>query len=1248
MGRDLLAEDYVLKQITASLIYPEGKVGKRFWKRVYEEASRKFGTTNIPVNTFNKVWIVPERALVYENAKAGTAYVVESKLKVMLEQDYLALEKNTSAPRNDTRDINAVGSQIVREIVIPEITKEVNEDKNFSQLRQVYNSLILATWYKKKIKDSILVQVYEDKKKVAGIGYESSVITSKVRQAAGMDDTAPDTEKIYQRYLQAFKKGVYNYIKEENDILSQEVVPRKYFSGGIVFDFKTNMNAGPVLKSITKFPDEAVIAHGPVQVVQMVLNPADEAMGSNGPESLYGVVDNGWNNINELMRVAYKQGSVREKIINNIIVILRLREKAKDDSFFRGLLDIKEDYRRENLINLLESRDVPLYKKRLLLQSFPQGEGANVKLVRGRAQDLEKEVKGLEHPRTGLAGVIRYEIHEFPSDNNVKIVEAYRTFVKTGRKEELKELDFEVDREKDLPWLGNPGHKEKILRACNALLVSLKQMYGRGKGKEDIEAFINAFMVDFLDADQRQEMVKRVRSIIDQKDYRLKDLEDLIKIRQEVNKKIKEVQGEKLFQGLELDLYLETLVHQVFASIKDVNIRFSPEAVLLMFKNNRLNGYGGQLVDQLIGSLENILKQKGGKERDMKLYAVLQRAERMIKDFVLQGISDYQTPAREIGKILNIAPENQEAVDNFSADIFRDNTFYWLSLSMDHLKKKIKDDLGLSEWQAVVEGTMSGKMHFVDNPKQVKDVGKDGILVIDRLQPGFLVGSQVGFIVFELDSLLSHPVIIARQNQIPFIVCPDKKLLKKYKDKIVTITAQGDNVDIVEGTVSDSRKSLAKREAVQVPEANLRPGRFLFPQEYLPQTAGLKAYNLMMSEKMPLAEAQRHAAHMVLSDTLYRDVLNSPSNRRQSADITTKKNILKDSQGDRQATDRNLAKIRNDIESLKIPPDLLRSISQMIRKQIPKGLVFLRSSCNAEDLDNYPGAGLYDSFGGINPDNLEQLGKYIKEVWASVWNDRAYWDRKYNGIDHKKVFMAVLVQEMVNSNYSYVMHTVNPANKNKDEAKDEILLEIVQGLGEGLVSGEYPGTPHRFVYNKRTGKITRIAYSSKDHQLVFENGEMKKKLTDWKSDVFNNKTPMDLVRNLFKQAQEDEQFFGKAQDIEGCIVQKGPKFETVRVQSREQNVDEAMNAGEKKFESGQVRAPLFIKVPDNKTGGIDLTSANMHLQIKKETSDGIKFYLDPAMLTQLQNVMGFVPVIINIQLMTDLRQFLGLNDPQAI
>ena len=276
MGRDLLAEDYMLKQITASLIYPEGETGKKFWKRIYAEASKKFGTTNIPVNTFNKVWILPEKAVVYENVKAGTAYVVESKLKVMLEQDYLALSKanigvaeggasparaglnalllrqRTGLPQNKAigtygqdPNISAMGCQIIREIVIPELTKEVNEDKNFSQLRQVYNSLILATWYKKKIKDSILAQVYENRKKVTGVGYKDSV----------------NVQGIYQRYLKAFKKGIYNYIKEEVDPVSQQTIPRKYFSGGATL---TDLE----LNAAWKYTDQAPVnSDGAMRVI---------------------------------------------------------------------------------------------------------------------------------------------------------------------------------------------------------------------------------------------------------------------------------------------------------------------------------------------------------------------------------------------------------------------------------------------------------------------------------------------------------------------------------------------------------------------------------------------------------------------------------------------------------------------------------------------------------------------------------------------------------------------------------------------------------------------------------------------------------------------------------------------------------------------------------------------------------------------------------------------------------------------
>ncbi len=251
MGRDLLAQDYMLKQITASLIYPEDETGKKFWQKVYAEAATKLGTTNLPVNTLNKVWIVPGQAVVYENAKAHTAYVVESSLKVMLDQDYLAM--HMKIPHTKPSTISQTTKKILQEIVVPQLTKEINQGKNFAQLRQMYNSFILAGWYKKKIKDSIVSQVFADENKIRGTEYTNSV----------------DVDALYRRYLQAFKKGAYNYIKVEFAPVTKQSLPRKYFFGGIKWD--------TAMIATTNDGIEGVKGVNDVEV-QLKLNPITSAM----------------------------------------------------------------------------------------------------------------------------------------------------------------------------------------------------------------------------------------------------------------------------------------------------------------------------------------------------------------------------------------------------------------------------------------------------------------------------------------------------------------------------------------------------------------------------------------------------------------------------------------------------------------------------------------------------------------------------------------------------------------------------------------------------------------------------------------------------------------------------------------------------------------------------------------------------------------------------------------------------------
>ncbi|MFA5059232.1 MAG: hypothetical protein WC676_01210 [Candidatus Omnitrophota bacterium] len=242
MGKDLLAQDYLLKQLTASLIYPEKDLGKSFWDKVYQKAYERFGTTEIPINTFNKVWIMPDKASVYEQETA--AFVTEAHLKVMLEEDYLALSRNLkSTPKGtdqikseDVSSLNNVSSAILKEVIIPEIEKEVNTGENFATLRQIYNSLILAAWYKQALKETLLGKIYVDQKKVSGVDLADKNIK----------------QKIYDQYIQAFKAGVYNYIKEDYDAYSKETVERKYISGGFLGTIAAN-------NTLQKEPDQSKV-----------------------------------------------------------------------------------------------------------------------------------------------------------------------------------------------------------------------------------------------------------------------------------------------------------------------------------------------------------------------------------------------------------------------------------------------------------------------------------------------------------------------------------------------------------------------------------------------------------------------------------------------------------------------------------------------------------------------------------------------------------------------------------------------------------------------------------------------------------------------------------------------------------------------------------------------------------------------------------------------------------------------------
>jgi hypothetical protein len=214
LGHDLLEQDYQLKRLTASLLHPEGDVGRMFWQRVYQDLYERYGQTDIEVDSFNKVWIMPDKALVYQSG--DTAYVGEARLKVLLDRDYLALGAVAPQPGAD-QDISA---QMMREVVIPEIEREVNDGKQFTDLRQMFHALILAKWYKQALKRGLLGRIYADRQKTDGID---------------IPDAEGQIAAVYGEYVRAYEKGSYGMIKEDVDPSTGELVAHKYFTGGNVF-----------------------------------------------------------------------------------------------------------------------------------------------------------------------------------------------------------------------------------------------------------------------------------------------------------------------------------------------------------------------------------------------------------------------------------------------------------------------------------------------------------------------------------------------------------------------------------------------------------------------------------------------------------------------------------------------------------------------------------------------------------------------------------------------------------------------------------------------------------------------------------------------------------------------------------------------------------------------------------------------------------------------------------------------------
>src|SRR5437763_8177246 len=150
---------------------------------------------------------------------------------------------------------------------------------------------------------------------------------------------------------------------------------------------------------------------------------------------------------------------------------------------------------------------------------------------------------------------------------------------------------------------------------------------------------------------------------------------------------------------------------------------------------------------------------------------------------------------------------------------------------------------------------------------------------------------------------------------------------------------------------------------------------------------------------------------------------------------------------DRAAIRTLSAEIRRTLEGIAIPDDLAAAITLALAELGEQAAYAVRSSATAEDLPTASFAGQQDTY--LNVVGPAAILQHISRCWASLFTERAVTYRLRNGVDHRKVHMAVVVQRMVFPPSAGILFTADPISGNRKV----VAVEGTFGLGEALASG---------------------------------------------------------------------------------------------------------------------------------------------------------------------------------------------------
>lgn len=218
--------------------------------------------------------------------------------------------------------------------------------------------------------------------------------------------------------------------------------------------------------------------------------------------------------------------------------------------------------------------------------------------------------------------------------------------------------------------------------------------------------------------------------------------------------------------------------------------------------------------------------------------------------------------------------------------------------------------------------------------------------------------------------------------------------------------------------------------------------------------------------------------------------------------------------------------IRRVIEGITVPEDIQDAIAHFLSGFGEQNAYAVRSSATAEDLPTASFAGQQDTY--LNIIGKEAILKHISKCWASLFTERAIIYRLQNGFDHRKVYLAVVVQKMVFPQAAGILFTADPVTGHRQV----VSIDASFGLGEALVSGLVNADN----YKVRNGKVIDKKIFTKKLAIdaLKEGGTKEQEIEPERQN--QQALTDDQIVQLERIGRKIEAHFGHPQDIEWCWV----------------------------------------------------------------------------------------------------------------